>query len=68
MKAELNQKEQETLNKWTAQRAVKKLLNKGGRLAIVWGPNTGLGVPVHATVRSEDGEELSINLTDYLSW
>ena len=67
MKAQLTLQEQDALDKWVARNDVQKILRQGGQLAVIWGPNNGIGVPVRATVRNES-KELTIDLTDYQSW
>lgn len=68
MQAVLTPTERATLDAWLKKSPVKKLLKNGGRIALVWGPSTGIGVPVTAAVMDQDGNELSLNITDYLSW
>jgi hypothetical protein len=68
MHAVLTPTERFTLDAWLKKNKVKKLLKNGGRIALVWGPNTGIGVPVTAAVMDQDGKELSLDITDYSSW
>lgn len=64
----LSRREEEAAADWLETRPVKELLKKGGAFAIVFGPSTGIGTPVTVTVKSEDGEILSKDVTDFSTW
>lgn len=68
MHAVLTPTERLTLDTWLKKNKVKRLLKNGGRIALVWGPSNGIGVPVTAAVMDKDGKELSLDITDHSSW
>jgi hypothetical protein len=53
---------------WLNKPKVQALLKKGGSFAVVFGPSNGIGMPVTVTVKSEDGEILSEDVTDVSTW
>jgi len=67
MYTDLNERERTLLQTWKASKPVQKLLKNGAQLALLF-TQTGIGVHTEAKVRDRDGNELSIDLTDYGSW
>jgi hypothetical protein len=68
MNFELNIREAVLLAEWLETRAARKLLKNGAKLALVFSNGSGIGTSVEAKLRDKDGNELSKDITDYLSW
>lgn len=57
------------INTFLSKPNVKKILSGGGRWAIVFGPSTGIGMPVEVTAQSADGSvTLREDVTDVSCW
>lgn len=69
MNTNLSPLEKDAINAFTLRPEVKKILSSGGRLAVVYGPHTGIGVPVEVTAQSADGSvTLREDVTDVSCW
>lgn len=61
-------KEEEAIDKFMLRPEVQRALANGGRFALVFGPHTGIGVPVTATVQDKHGNVYSEDVTDIGAW
>lgn len=69
MNLDLSEIERENLEKFLSTQRVRKLLREGGAYAVVFEPNTGIGLPVTVHVRSKDfSVMLKKDITDYTCW
>lgn len=61
--------EEDAVNTFLCKPNVKKILSDGGRWALVFGPATGIGLPVEVTAQSADGlVTIRQDVTDVSCW
>lgn len=68
MMLELSPLEKDAARAFLLRPECKRALAAGGQVAIVYGPYTGIGIPIEITVRHPDGEVYRQNITDYGTW
>lgn len=64
----LTEKEHDSLKKFVRRRDVAALLKDAGQVALVFGPSTGIGVPVYVHAKDWKGNIISEDITDHASW
>lgn len=60
----LNSMEEAAVADWLETPRVQQLLENGGHFAIVFGPLTSIGFDIVASVRDQDGNILSLDVSD----
>lgn len=64
----LSPTENDMLSEFLNRRECRIALREGGQWALVFGPSTGIGMPVEVTVKHPDGTVYCKDITDVGSW
>lgn len=68
MNFHLSPLETDEANAFLMKPEVRAALYNGGRVALVFGPATGIGMPVEITVMGKDGQIFRKDITDVGCW
>ena len=60
--------EEEAMHAFLSQPKISRAISNGARWAVVFGPNTGIGIPVEITVQEADGTIHRKDVTDLSAW